>query len=96
MKATIPTELLPEEIAALPRVVAELRAEIERLKTERAPERPRLTWASRKRYAEHRDVSLRTVAKWLAEGLPADGAPLRIDVERADAWLAARDRKASS
>lgn len=88
---TIPLDLLPDELRELPALVAELRDEVTRLKNGVGlPEKPRIIWTSKKAYAQHRGVSIRTVSTWLSEGMPAEGSPLRIHVETADRWLADR------
>ena len=51
---------------------------------------------NKREFAEARDVSERTVTRWLAEGLPADGSgkrgdPMRINLAQAIAWEVERE-----
>ncbi|MBK6692421.1 MAG: hypothetical protein IPG50_09480 [Myxococcales bacterium] len=62
-------------------------------------ERPRPTpFLSLSEYAVKEGVSRRLVAKWRAEGLPvvrSSAGRVRVDVERADAWVRERVERRS-
>lgn len=77
---------IKSELLAVRARIDELLVEVDKAPESREPS----PWMTMAQYAEHAQVSTKTVGRWLADGMPHAKAPVRIHREQGDAWRTKR------